>query len=102
MFIEVYFVDAFFKTPLLTGMNSLDWLPYWESFSSYQVPYSAYSSMTILDPLDKAIYSSSSSSSNSTCSFTYEIPESAGSGIYKIVIQGSGMADSIMPFRIMN
>lgn len=37
---------------------------------------------------------------NSTTSFTYQIPESAVGGEYKIVIQGSYMADAIMKFRI--
>jgi len=60
--------------------------------------------MTILDPTDVAIFSTSTSSVNSTFSFTYDVPESNSdqiiSGEFKIVVAGSYMADSVRVFRV--
>jgi uncharacterized protein YfaS (alpha-2-macroglobulin family) len=84
MFIEVYVVDGFTKAPLLyqNGVGTV------------------YASMTILDPTDSSVYSTSGFSTNSTISFTYVIPENQATGQFKVVIQGSNMADSIRIFRI--
>ncbi len=42
--------------------------------------------MTILDPNDVSVYTTSSNTYNSTTSFTYMIPDSIAGGEYKIVI----------------
>ena len=56
--------------------------------------------MLILDPNDQQVFSTSSNTVNSTTSFSWQIPESAVGGEYKIVIQGSYMADSIRKIRV--
>lgn len=56
--------------------------------------------MTILDPNDVQVYTTSSNTVNSTTSFTYVIPDNSAGGEYKILIQGSYMADAIQKFRI--
>lgn len=56
--------------------------------------------MQVLDPMDQSVYSTSSSSINSTISFTFPIPDNQAGGLYKIVVQGSGMADAIRVVRI--
>ena len=56
--------------------------------------------MTILDTNDLQIYSTSATAVNSTLSFTWIIPDNQPGGEYKIVIQGSYIADSIILVRI--
>lgn len=97
MFIEVYLFDTFLKTPFTYEGRPF---PLDAAYGSFYYPSSVYASLTILDPRDIQVFSTSSSSSNSTISFTYEIPEDQTGGEYKIVISGSYMPDTIQLFRI--
>lgn len=95
MYIQAFLFDAFNHTPFTQegqtrrGFNDLTYYPLY-----------IYGSLSILDARDLEIYSTSTSSVNSTLSFTFEIPDSQAGGQYKIVVKGSYFADAIRVIRI--
>jgi uncharacterized protein YfaS (alpha-2-macroglobulin family) len=97
MYVEVYIFDALDKVPYTEQGRDVIVSFRHEAFKYF---YYFYSTMLILDPNDQQVFSTSSSTVNSTTSFTWQIPESAVGGEYKIVIQGSYMADSIRKVRV--
>jgi uncharacterized protein YfaS (alpha-2-macroglobulin family) len=97
MYVEVYIFDALDKVPYTEqGRDVLVSFRH-EAFKYF---YYFYPTLLILDPNDQQVFSTSSNTVNSTTSFTWQIPESAVGGEYKIVIQGSYMADSIRKIRV--
>lgn len=71
MFIEVYLVDAFNKTPV--SLNATD--------TSFQ---NLWINLEVRDPVGAVIKSDNVEARNSTAVFAFKVPESASGGEYQI------------------
>jgi uncharacterized protein YfaS (alpha-2-macroglobulin family) len=71
MFIEVYLVDAFNKTPV--SLNPTD-----PNFQNLWI------NLEIIDPMDNVIKSDNVEARNSTAVFSFKVPESASGGEYTV------------------
>lgn len=69
-------------------------------FPSNYYEESVYLTLTVVDPLGLAVYSTSASASNSTVSFTYMIPDNLAGGEYQLRTSGGGIPEAIRVIRI--
>ncbi|CDW88298.1 a-macroglobulin complement component [Stylonychia lemnae] len=103
MFVQAYLIDALNKTPAyISNFFQYASASYYDlrRFPIGYVEQSIYLSMTIIDPLGVAVYTTTAYSANSTVSFTYIIPENASGGEYQVRVSGGVVPESIRVVRI--